>query len=227
MLKITIITVCYNAVSNIADTIENVLGLNFPNIDFIIIDGASNDGTAEIINRYADNLTHYISEPDKGIYDAMNKGWKLASDDSFVLYLGAGDKLLNLPKLESFDYADVIIGNVQIGDKYLFKGKASIMLKLGNTIHHQAEFVKKSINVTPPFSLNFPTYADFNFNQKLLLMDIKFQKDDQFLSFALEGGVSQDLNVGEQLEVVKSNYGYLCYFASYAYLNIKKIMQKV
>jgi len=224
--KITIITVCFNAVDNIATTIENVLSLKRPNIDYIIIDGGSNDGTVDVINKYAEKLKYFISEQDRGIYDAMNKGWKLALDQSFILYLGAGDKILRLPGEDSFNLADVVIGDVEIGAKYVFNGKASFMLKLGNTIHHQAEFVKKSIHIPPPFSLKYPTYADFNFNQKLLKIGAKFKKDNQFLSFALEGGVSQKLNVDEQLQVVKSNYGPLWFVLAYAYLSYKKISEK-
>lgn len=80
-MKVSIITVVYNNVSVIRDSIESVLAQSYHNIEYIVIDGASNDGTVEVVRSYGDRITHFISEPDKGIYDAMNKGLKLASGD--------------------------------------------------------------------------------------------------------------------------------------------------
>ncbi|PIS12099.1 MAG: glycosyl transferase [Bdellovibrio sp. CG10_big_fil_rev_8_21_14_0_10_47_8] len=79
--KVSIITVCYNSASTIADTIESVLSQDYPNIEYIVIDGKSKDNTVEIIRRYEDRIAHFISEKDGGIYDAMNKGLKLATGD--------------------------------------------------------------------------------------------------------------------------------------------------
>jgi glycosyltransferase involved in cell wall biosynthesis len=81
MPKISIITVVYNNRQTINDAIESVLAQDYPDIEHIIIDGASTDGTVEIIESYGDRIAKFISEPDKGIYDAMNKGLKLATGD--------------------------------------------------------------------------------------------------------------------------------------------------
>ncbi len=88
--KITIITVCYNSVKTIEQTIQSVLKQNYPHVEYIIIDGASKDGTQKIISQYADKISLFKSEPDNGIYDAMNKGLKLASGDIIGL-LNADD----------------------------------------------------------------------------------------------------------------------------------------
>jgi glycosyltransferase involved in cell wall biosynthesis len=80
-MRITIITVCYNRTLTIEKAIESVLKQNYANIEYIVIDGNSTDGTKAIIESYKDSISHYISEPDKGMYDAINKGFRLATGD--------------------------------------------------------------------------------------------------------------------------------------------------
>lgn len=80
-MRVSIITICYNRELTIAKAIESVLSQDYPNIEYIVIDGNSNDGTTAIIQSYADKISTYISEPDKGMYDALNKGLQLASGD--------------------------------------------------------------------------------------------------------------------------------------------------
>ncbi len=80
-LKISLITVAYNAEATIERCITSVLGQQFSNIEYIIIDGGSTDNSLQIIGKYKDHIAHFVSEPDKGIYDAMNKGIALASGD--------------------------------------------------------------------------------------------------------------------------------------------------
>ena len=72
-VKISIITVSLNSINTIEHTIQSVLGQSHPDVEYIIIDGGSSDGTLEVINSYADKIKHIVSEPDQGIYDAMNK----------------------------------------------------------------------------------------------------------------------------------------------------------
>ncbi|MBF4518053.1 glycosyltransferase [Flavobacterium sp. ANB] len=80
-MKVSIITVCYNRKATIAQSIESVLNQDYPNIEYIVIDGNSSDGTQNIIESYSGKITQYISERDKGMYDAINKGLKLATGD--------------------------------------------------------------------------------------------------------------------------------------------------
>ena len=80
-MKISIITVAYNSANTIEDTIKSVLAQTYSNLEYILIDGASTDATMDIVQRYKENITTVVSEPDKGIYDAMNKGVKLATGD--------------------------------------------------------------------------------------------------------------------------------------------------
>ena len=86
---VTIITVCYNAAALIEETIQSVLSQDYPNLEYLIVDGASTDGTLDIVRKYADRVK-FVSEPDKGIYDAMNKGLKMAKGE-WVNFMNAGD----------------------------------------------------------------------------------------------------------------------------------------
>jgi glycosyltransferase involved in cell wall biosynthesis len=90
IMKISIVTVCHNAASTIADTLDSVAMQSHPDVEKIVIDGASTDDTLKIVERYAGTLAHVLSEPDHGVYDAMNKGLALASGD-VVGFLNADD----------------------------------------------------------------------------------------------------------------------------------------
>ena len=84
-MKVTIITCCYNRVNTIRGAIESVLTQDYPNIEYIVIDGASNDGSLEVINEYRDRISVIVSEPDHGMYEAINKGIRLATGDIVAL----------------------------------------------------------------------------------------------------------------------------------------------
>lgn len=89
-MKISVITVCYNMAPFIEQTIRSVLNQNYPNLEYIIIDGGSNDGTQKVIEKYIDKLAFYVSEPDNGMYDAINKGLQHATGD-IVAWINADD----------------------------------------------------------------------------------------------------------------------------------------
>ncbi len=90
MLKISVVTVCYNMVQYIEQTIVSVLSQDYPNLEYIVIDGGSTDGTQLIINKYIDRIAYYVSEPDKGMYDAINKGFAHATGD-IITWINADD----------------------------------------------------------------------------------------------------------------------------------------
>ena len=90
--KFSIITVTYNAGALIEDTIQSVITQTYKNIEYIIVDGASTDKTMSIVTRYREHIHTVVSEPDHGLYDAMNKGIRLATGD-YVCFLNAGDEL--------------------------------------------------------------------------------------------------------------------------------------
>ena len=92
-MKISIITVCYNSVATLETTIKSVIDQTYSNIEYIVVDGGSTDGTLDLIHKYKKHIDKFISEPDKGIFDAMNKGVQLATSD--VVGLINSDDLFN------------------------------------------------------------------------------------------------------------------------------------
>lgn len=94
-MKISIITVCYNRVTTIGSAIDSVLGQDYPNVEYILIDGASNDGTLEVIERYKDRIHTIVSERDSGMYEALNKGIRMATGD--VIGIVHSDDVLFAP----------------------------------------------------------------------------------------------------------------------------------
>jgi len=175
-MKVSVITVCFNAASTIRDTIESVLSQDYPHIEYIIIDGASTDDTVEIVSSYRERISRFISEPDKGIYDAMNKGIKLAEGD-IVAILNADDFYVNSKVIskvvEAFknSKADIVYGDIVIVDpkdtnkviRYWKAGKYRPgSFKWGWHPPHPAFFVRREVyEEYGAFDLEFKVAADF------------------------------------------------------------------
>jgi glycosyltransferase involved in cell wall biosynthesis len=126
--KFSIITVTYNAEKVLEDTIQSVISQTYHHIEYIIVDGASKDGTLSIINRYRSRIHTVVSEPDKGLYDAMNKGIALASGD-YLCFLNAGDCFHEDDTLQQMvhtingnELPDILYGETAIVDKHRLSG---------------------------------------------------------------------------------------------------------
>lgn len=178
---ITIITVVYNCVNTLEETILSVINQDCDDFEYIIVDGGSNDGTVEIIKKYQDKITLWISEPDNGIYDAMNKSlnyvngnwcYYLNSGDSFY----SGDVLSNvIPYLN--DDIDVVYGSINcITRTNSFVKKPSSIGKILEKMVfcHQAVFVKKEILKKFKFNVNYKIAADFDLFRKLYIKNFIF-----------------------------------------------------
>jgi glycosyltransferase involved in cell wall biosynthesis len=221
---ITIITVAFNAEKYLESTIKSVIDQNYENIKYIIIDGGSTDGTLDIIKKYQDRINYWTSESDLGIYDAMNKGWAVAKDNSYILFLGAGDRIEQLPDLSKYVGCTGIFGNVSLGNNRLYRSTADLRIKLGNTLHHQALLIHKSIHLSPPFDLNYKAYADYDFNARLYNQGIKFIFDNSFQSYALPGGLTEKFHTEESRTIIRRNFGVFWELMAtiyYGYQNIR------
>lgn len=162
--KISVVTVCFNAASILERTILSVLNQAYNNIEYIIIDGSSTDGSVDIIKKYSDRIAYWVSEPDKGIYDAMNKGIKVATGE-WINFMNAGDTFCNENVLSAifnsykYEDVDVIYGNSilidDIGQSKLIESSSKIdKLKYSPIYRHGASFVRTSLHKQFMFDLS-------------------------------------------------------------------------
>jgi len=224
MMKVTVITAVLNRAAALDVTMRSVFGLKRGGLDYIVIDGGSTDGTVEVIKTHAHRLKCWRSEPDNGIYDAMNKGWTLADPDSRLLFLGAGDRLLSLPGDEHGDIESLIVlyGNVQLEGGQLFHAGAGCRLRLYNALHHQALLVPKKLHPAAPFDLSYPRYADFDFNQRLARRGVKFLFEPALSAYAAADGLTKELHLGELASIIRKNYGPLWSWLSIVGFNLAR-----
>lgn len=168
--KVSVVTVVYNNLMGIAKTIQSVCEQTYSNLEYIIVDGGSSDGTVDVINRYNARIDFFVSEPDRGIYDAMNKGISLATGD-YVIFMNSGDYFTDqnvvtdvfekAPAGAELIYGDIIAeyGNLS----KLIQARPLNKLKYGMVFSHQALFAKQAILNQNKFNLKYRIAADFNF----------------------------------------------------------------
>ena len=173
-MKISVITVCFNAEKVIEDTILSVMNQTYEYIEYIIIDGASTDNTLDIVSKYGERLRiKIISEPDQGIYDAMNKGILLATGD-YIHFLNAGDEYYDADVIRNVvenikkTNADIVYGHIvyRYSDDHIELRKYGkscgkrIYYLTGDCINHQAMLVNKKLFERASFNINYKICAD-------------------------------------------------------------------
>jgi glycosyltransferase involved in cell wall biosynthesis len=208
-MKVSIITVCYNRKATIGQSIQSVLNQDYPNIEYIIIDGNSSDGTQSLIESYSDKITHYISERDKGMYDAINKGLKLAtgdiiglmhSDDTFYdskvvskivntfLISSNADAVYGDGIYVTNDAEEKIIRN-RIGGQYNFEKLKSGWLPLHPTVYIKKPIIEKY----GYYSLDFKIASDTEFLLRYLFKHkINIVYMNEYVVKMKMGGLSTD-----------------------------------
>lgn len=171
--KITVVTVCLNTADTIAATIESVLGQTYENMEYLVIDGLSTDGTEEIIRRYEDDpRIRILSEQDSGLYNAMNKGLDLCSGQ-YILYMNSGDLFHDenvVTDMAPYLEADLVYGNTvrrrASGDqleKYHGRHKLMWLLLSGRMMSHQSLFVRTGVMRKFRFDERYQICADYDF----------------------------------------------------------------
>jgi len=223
MLKISIITVCYNSAAFIRDTLESVTTQTYKDIEYIVIDGASTDATFDIVSEYRDKITHMISEPDHGLYDAINKGIKLASGD-FIGILNSDDLFydnLCIAKLAEFIelnqdadavYSDLIyVKRNDISKKvrsYRVRRNSLWKVRFGFMIPHPTFYAKRELfEKFGLYKTNYRVSADFELMLRFMLNKIKILRLHVIMVKMREGGIS---NTGfrwilhQNMEIIKA-----------------------
>lgn len=169
MPRFSIITVCYNEVDHIRETLDSVVNQTCHNFEFIVVDGGSTDGTREIIEQYANQITWWCSEPDKGIYNAMNKGVKHATGE-YVIFMNGGDCFHSENVLQDIlatgSNADIIEGYcLKKGtNEYLRKNEQDVARRiLTDTLSHQSSFIRRQLLLAYPYDEHYKIVSDWKF----------------------------------------------------------------
>ena len=236
--KISIVTVVYNSFINIEDTILSVINQNYKNIEYIIIDGDSTDGTKEIIRKHNENISYWISEPDNGIYDAMNKGIKVSNGD-WILFLNAGDLFYNYNVLSKV--------NLEMNNCDVIYGKTAIKQKNGDLLIrnyyplkmdwkvipycHQSVFIKSIFLKEILFETKYNIAADYNQYFKLKTKKLKFKPINEIISIYDMNGLSSLNNkklLSEYKKIALSNHiNLLTRFKIIIYYFLKTLLNKI
>lgn len=180
---ITVVTVCYNSKDHIKETITSVINQSYSNKEYIIIDGASTDGTLEIIEPLRKHIDAFISEPDNGIYHAMNKA-VAKSLGEWVIFMNAGDIFVDNSILKQVSYSLNKDIDVLYGDILVLKNKKLEVKEAPQKIDdfhrmpfcHQAVFTRTSLLNEYPFDEKYHFSADFKLYKELQLNNFRFQK---------------------------------------------------
>ncbi|MFA7141592.1 MAG: glycosyltransferase family 2 protein [Proteiniphilum sp.] len=210
---ISVVTVCLNAQDVIEKTIQSVIYQDFKDKEYLIIDGASIDRTLEIVQVYHDEIDVLVSEPDKGIYNAMNKAIDLASGE-WLIFMNAGDFFVDSKVLSNISCFLVPSVDVVYGD-ILIKKSGKLILKESpsriKNIHrmpfcHQAVFTRLSLLRKYRFDENYALSSDFKFFKQLILGGFSFRKVDLPITVYDRSGLSniqRTRGLSENIEIIK------------------------
>lgn len=219
----SVITVVRNGEDIIENTILSVINQNYLNLEYIVIDGNSTDGTIDIIQKYEDKINFWISEPDMGIYDAMNKGISKAKG-KFVNFMNAGDVFVDsyicqlvaeqiLKKECDVIYGDFIAQSDTNNSEIIVKPKSLDKIWRGMIFCHQSTFIKVSNLKEIPFDLKFKIVADYNQIFSLYINNKIFCYMPNVIAKVAIGGVSYS-NTKTIIEQIKVIHAYNPYSLS-------------
>jgi len=241
--KFSIITVTYNAGAVLEDTIQSVITQTYRNVEYIIVDGGSKDHTLDIINRYREHIHTLVSEPDKGLYDAMNKGIRLATGD-YLCFLNAGDELheddtlqLMVHSITGTELPDVLYGETAIVDEeghFLRMRRLSApedlnwkSFKDGMLVCHQAFFPRREL--AEPYDLRYRFSADFDWCIRIMKKSHTLHNTHLTLIDYLNEGMTtrnHRASLHERFHIMCRHYGYLSTLARHAWFALRLLLKK-
>lgn len=198
-MKLSIITINYNNVDGLKKTIESVIPQSFSDFEWIIIDGGSNDGSKQLIEQYASHFSYWVSEPDKGIFNAINKGIAHANGD-YIQFLHSGDCLFEPTTLEKFFSTDHE-GDILYGDAVCLYPDGSSLYKhypdtvslnyfMHDVINHQASFFRKEVFESHPYNEKYHIAADWAYCLEAVCRGLHFNHIHQFIVYYDNSGIS-------------------------------------
>jgi glycosyltransferase involved in cell wall biosynthesis len=249
--SISIITVVYNSRNDIEKTILSIQKQTFKELEYIVIDGGSTDGTIDIIHQYENVIDNWISEPDKGLYDAMNKGI-LLSKGKFLWFINAGDEIFEDTTLEKLFAIDCFASDIYYGETALIDENGNILgsrsqlsnrelpeklnwksLQIGMVVQHQSIIVRKEI--APLYNLNYKVAADIDWVINGLKNTTKIVNSRLFLSKFLTtmflgnnhgGGFSSQhykRALKERFNIFTKHYGLVNTLYNHSYIFLKAV----
>lgn len=241
--KFSIITVTYNAGAVLEDTIQSVITQTYRNVEYIIADGGSKDHTLDIINRYREHIHTLVSEPDKGLYDAMNKGIRLATGD-YLCFLNAGDELheddtlqLMVHSITGTELPDVLYGETAIVDEeghFLRMRRLSApenlnwkSFKDGMLVCHQAFFPRREL--AEPYDLRYRFSADFDWCIRIMKKSHTLHNTHlTLIDYLSEGMTTRNhrASLHERFRIMCRHYGYLSTLARHAWFALRLLLKK-
>jgi glycosyltransferase involved in cell wall biosynthesis len=216
--QISVCIVVLNGNTHVTKAVESVLNQNYPALELIVIDGGSTDGTLETLRRYSKEISQLISEPDRGIYDAMNKACAIARGE-WLIFLGCDDIMLD--SLASFansvkERDTVYYGNVILKSTgQLYGGRFSKYRILEENICHQAIFYPRQVYKTSDYNLKYPFLADYEYNVRLIGQGCRFRFLNLNVAIYNDSGASAQGDAAfarDRLRILRGNLGliWLC-----------------
>ena len=198
---ISVVTVVFNGARHIEETIRAVSSQTYPHIEHIVIDGGSTDGTLDVLRRYDETISYWLSEPDSGIYEAMNKGIAQVSDpESYILFANAGDRLYADDALERVieqgKGEDMLYGKMLLADDTMSAviGKRVELPDLAfQTLCHPATFVRRKVfDSVGMFDTRYAIAADYDHIVRCFAAPVSTRFVDVVVSRMRMGGLSED-----------------------------------
>jgi len=221
---ISIVTVVYNGGKYLEQTIKSVLSQGYDNVEYIIIDGGSTDNTLEIIKKYDYGIDYWISEPDSGIYNAMNKGASLSTGE-YIAFLNADDWYAdNVVRIVSSvikaNNVDYIFGNVSMQDKvkdaWVFSSRIDDY-KYKMPLPHPSLFVRSDYLLNVGFDESYKAIADYDFILKLINKNLKYIYIDRVFAYFRLGGVSSSAHEIEHFRLAYNHFGFFVAIKKFFY----------
>lgn len=206
-MLISVITINYNNADGLERTIQSVIDQTYDDFEYIVIDGGSGDGSVDVIKKYADSIDYWVSEPDGGIYPAMNKGTRHAHGD-YCIYMNSGDTFYSKDVLQQFADSqpreEIICGDLCI-EKNILPNPDEVTMKVfyKSTLYHQATFIRTSLIKAHPYDESLKSAADWKFFlHALIFHDATYRHINIPIAY-FEGGGLSDSNSSIGHEEVK------------------------